>query len=118
MKINEALEHIIVSAVFHIHNMMLRDSGTISVSTELLRFVKSQGYEQLDKIIPSVTFEDVEQWARNYAYSIYLHKQLIPQDADTFAILSIFKNTLPQVYDDLVLRGEVLEARLRVDVPC
>jgi hypothetical protein len=116
MKIKDALEHIIVSAILHVMNMQIKDEGAVSISTELLRFVDAQGFEQLEVEIPGITFVDVEEWARNYSYSLYIHKGIIPDGADRFSIVCQFKNTLPQVYDDLLFHGEVLEARLRTEV--
>lgn len=116
MKIREAFEHIIVSAVLHVRNMQIKDEGAVSISAELMRFIDAQGFQQLEKEIPGITFVEVEEWARNYAYSLYIHKSIIPDDADRFSVICQFKNTLPQVYDDLVIYGEVLEARLRTEV--
>jgi len=116
MKIKDVLEHIIVSAVLHVLNMQIKDEGAVSISTELLRFVDSQGFEHLKVEIPGITYVDAEEWARNYSYSLYIHKGIIPEDADRFSIVCQFKNTLPQVYDDLLMYGEVLEARLRTEV--
>jgi hypothetical protein len=116
MQIRAILDHIVVSGVFHVHQMMLLDTGAVAMSTELIRFLEAQGYELLEQEIPGVEYKDAEEWARNYAYSLLVHKAIIPQDASPAVVLTHFKNTLPQVYQDLVTNGEVLEARMREDV--
>jgi hypothetical protein len=123
MKVGEAIEFIIINAVLHIDNYMLceepgedLDRGSrFDLAGELFMFIKAQGFEQLEKELPAATLGDVQQWSRNYAYSLYIAKKLIEDHDNNFSLLCTFKNTLPQVYDDLVIEGEVLEARLRTD---
>jgi len=118
MTVEEALFYIATLAPHSLANFLIPNKiDSFRIAEELLRFINAQGFSELGKVIPGLTKEGLELSKRRYVVSLY-GKYFDETKDGQFEVLVHFKNTLPQVYADLLLNGEVLEARLRQDAVC